>query len=155
MENIPSSVSYENQTYYLDQYFVSQVLDLEGLARLDTRDVRWVEKEITLSLKKAVIKEGSDEEPEVIEGGYESLNYPKTWWDSFKITVVRPYIRKLGLEKTWLSHFAKGEWITHSYYKVTQLNKNYWTLVVAPPDTNVYKRARLYEVLRLKNNEQG
>ena len=145
---IPNSVSYECQTYYLDQYFVSQVLDLEGLARLDIRDKAWLGKEITLSLKRAVIKDGASEEPEIIKSSYERLNYPKTWWDAFKISVIRPYIRKLGLEKTWLSHFAKGEWTTHTYYQVTQLNKNYWTLVVAPPNENIYTVARLIQGLK-------
>ena len=144
MQNIPNEVSYENQTYYLEQYFISQVLDLEGLARFDVRDVRWTEKELTLSLKKAVIKEGSG----ITEDGeYGHFLYYDTWWENFKAKQVLPYIKKLGLEKTWLRDFFSYKVSTHSYLTLLNQHRHYWTLVIAPPNVNVYQRAKLHEIL--------
>ena len=148
---IPISSTFERQTYDLDTYFFAKRLGFDALLSFEVRDlINYFEKEIILYLKAAVIKDGQDEEPEIVRVNNCTFSYPATWWDSFKISVLSPYFYKLGLEKTWLSKFTKGRYKTYNYYEVTQINKNYWTLVVAPPNTRVYTREKLVQTLKAK-----
>jgi hypothetical protein len=139
---IPKSIEYRQEKYELQERFLAYNFDFAELLEFSIEDrLHCLSKTLISRLRYAVLEEGKDEIPEILNQYYSNFNYIDDWWSLFKVKVLFPYIESLGLEKTWFrTIFSPPKLKTFDGFQTTEIHKHYWTLVVAPPRSEYYFR---------------